>query len=250
MNLTFNFWDIVLIVVASLQSTAMAYLYAPRWKALLLSLPLPFTVATLSLGRPVDAMPVAGLLLLLAFTHMVRWLHQKRKVPIIPAIAASALMYCVVASVLALVIPATPCAFWIACACAVVVATYVHFSTSHREEPGQRTNLPVWIKWPIVCGVVIGIVMMKKCLLGFMAMFPMVGVVAAYEARSCLWTICRQIPVFMVPMTLMLCGVRLTQDHLGSAGGLAVGWGVFVIAFAAILWWRGSEQGTCQPGKP
>ena len=102
--------------------------------------------------------------------------------------------------------------------------------------------MPVWVKWPIVCGVVIGLVLMKKWLLGFMAMFPMVGVVTAYEARHCLWTICRQIPIFTVPMVLMMCTMRLTQERFGMGGALATVWAVFIVLFGGITWMQHSRQ--------
>jgi len=97
----FNFWDIALIAVVFAQSTLLAYLHRPRWKALLLNLPLPFTFATLSVGRPVDTTNVAGLIMLLFYAHGVRILNWRFKIPIVPAIAVSAFGYCVLGTVLA-----------------------------------------------------------------------------------------------------------------------------------------------------
>ena len=61
----------------------------------MLLIPLPFTVAALAVGRPSDATNVWGLVLLYCFTHAVRLLHYRLRVPIIPAIVAAALGYCV-----------------------------------------------------------------------------------------------------------------------------------------------------------
>ena len=57
MNLTG--WDVLLIVVTA-QSLVLAYTEAPRWKRLLLSLPFPFTLVVLSVGRPIDGSSFAS----------------------------------------------------------------------------------------------------------------------------------------------------------------------------------------------
>ena len=85
-TLNFSPWDIVLVVVVTVQATALAYMRQPRMKAFLLSLPLPFTIIALAMNRPIDATNVMGLVLLLLLTHAVRILHQNFRVPIIPTI--------------------------------------------------------------------------------------------------------------------------------------------------------------------
>ena len=70
-----NPWDLLLVIVISVQATVLAYLQQPRWKAFMLSLPVPFTLMVLAAGRPIDVTNVLGLFLLLLFTHGVRWLH-------------------------------------------------------------------------------------------------------------------------------------------------------------------------------
>ena len=46
----------------------------------------PFTVAALAVGRPIYAINVLGLVLLLVFTHVVRLAHSQRKMPVIAVI--------------------------------------------------------------------------------------------------------------------------------------------------------------------
>ena len=87
MNFHFEFWDWMLLLAVALQSSAIAYLYHPKWKALIISLPVPFTMAALSVGQPINAVNVTGLALWLIFMHGVRILHQNRQWPIVPAIA-------------------------------------------------------------------------------------------------------------------------------------------------------------------
>jgi len=48
MNWAFEFWDWMLLLTVVFQSSAIAYLYHPKWKALIISLPVPFTMAALA----------------------------------------------------------------------------------------------------------------------------------------------------------------------------------------------------------
>jgi len=63
---------------------------------------------------------------------------------------------------------------------------------------------------------------------------PLVGVIAAYEARNSLWTISRQIPVVMLTMTPMMMVCRLTQNSIGLGYSLALGWIVFLILLVTV----------------
>jgi hypothetical protein len=231
MNIHFTPWDYLLIVAVSAQASLMAYLHHPKWKALMLSLPVPFTIAVLSVGRPIDATNVIGMLVLLLYTHAVRVLYRSLGVPIVAAIAVSVTGYCVLASALARVMPRTELSFWISCVAVAATAAVLLRLTAHRDEPGHRTSLPVWIKVPIVAAVIVGIVLIKQYLQGFMTMFPMVGLIAAYEARHCLWTICRQIPVVMLTMLPMMIVMHLAQPHTGFRLALIPGW----LAMLAVL---------------
>lgn len=224
-------WDILLLAVVTLMSAAVAYLHHPKWKALVLSMPIPFSMAAMALGSPVDATNVVGLGVLLAYTHAVRVMYIRLRVPIVAAIALAAAMYCGVAMLLAGAIPPNDAWFWGSAAAAMVVAAALTWLLPARPEPGHRTPLPVWIKVPIILVVVAGLILIKKLLGGFVTMFPMVSLVAAYEARKSLWTICRQIPILMLASAPMMAAMRLTQGTLGLGGALAVGW----IVFLAIL---------------
>ena len=52
-------WDLLLVAVVSLQATAMAYMHARRWQALLMSLPFPFTTLAIGLGNPIQSTHMA-----------------------------------------------------------------------------------------------------------------------------------------------------------------------------------------------
>ena len=221
-------WDIALVAAVSAQATVLAYLYRPKWKAFVLNLPIPFTIACLAVNRPIDATNVLGLILLLLFTHGVRLLYSKLHLKIIPSIALSAFGYCLIGWLFARFIPAGEPAFWLSCLITFGIAVTLLKIFPDRPEEGHRTDLPVWLKLPIIITVVTFLVAIKKELLGFTTVFPMVGVIAAYEARHSLWTISRQIPVLMLTMIPMMAVCRLGQHQFGLGPSLAMAWVLFL----------------------
>lgn len=240
----FGPWDVVLLLAVSTLGTAMAFVFDPKWKAFFLLLPVPFTLASLSLGRPVDATNVVALSVLLIFTHGVRILHTKLKAPIVVAIIVSALAYCVIGWALASVLPKSDMTFWVSAALTLALGAVLYLTGSHKEEPGYRTSLPVYIKWPAIASVVFVLVVIKHYLLGFMTLFPMLGVIAAYEGRYSLWTNCRMIPVIMLTITPMLITCRLANPSLGIGGSLALAWAVLAVILLVLLptMWRDTEK--------
>lgn len=238
-------WDLVLLAVVSLQATLLAYLPHPKWKALIMTLPIPFTLASLAVGAPISATHVIALNLLLAYTHGVRLLHDRAGVPILPAIVLSAAGYCLAGALLRPIIPQTGAAFWTACLLTLFVAGAAHALFRLRREPDHRSHLPVWIKLPIVAGVILSLILMKRILQGFMTMFPMVGVVASYEARHSLGSVCVALPDFMFAMVPMFAVVRLLQPQMGLAAALGAGWVVFIPMLAPLIrdFWGTKPEG-------
>ena len=233
--MSFGFWDLALVVAVVLQAAAIAYVYEPRRKALLYTLPIPFTISTLALQRPVDATNVLGLLVLLLFTHLVRWLHYGARQRIVPSIAVAALVYLALGAVLGRLLPPGNATFWGACVLtAAVAALALRHGGPHVAEPGHRSPLPLWIKLPLLTAVVIGLLLLKQSLRGFMTVFPMVGVLALYEARKSLGTLCRQIPVLMICLLPMMILVRLASPRLGFGLALAAGWVLYLAGWAAL----------------
>jgi len=228
-------WDIVLLAVVSSQATLLAYLPHPKWKALIMTLPIPFTLASLAVGAPVNTTHVIALILLLAYTHGVRLLHNRTGLPIIPAIGISAVGYCLAGALVRPFLPLGAAAFWLACVLALAVAVAAHALYRRHEEPGHRSHLPFWIKFPLVAGVILALILMKSTLQGFMTMFPMVGVVASYEARYSLGSVCVALPDFMFAMVPMMAVIRLTQPQIGLGAALGVGWVVFIPMLAPLI---------------
>ncbi len=223
-------WDYALVAAVTLQASLLAYLHAPRWKAVVLLIPIPFTMAALAVGRPIDATNVWGLVLLYLFTHAVRLLHYRLRVPIIPAIVAAALGYCLLGAAAARLLPEGDRFFWFSVLQVAGRAVVAVATCPQPEELGGRTELPPWIKLPAIAAVVLGLVLVKNWLQGFTTAFPMVGLIAAYEARNCLGTVCRAIPLALIILLLLIVPARLAEGHLGLRAGLAIGWAALALA--------------------
>lgn len=231
-------WDLVLVAVVALQSTALAYVAPPRVKSIFLTLPFPFTVVTLAVGLPVDAANVLAMFLLLAYIHGVRLLHDGLGVPIVAAIALALGGYCAAGWLLADLVPSGAAAFWPACAAVFAVGAIVLATSAPRAERAHRTRLPVWQKLPAVLAVVCVLVVVKQELRGFATLFPLVGVVGAYESRHCLWTMGLTAPALMVTLVPMMAVVYLTQGHLGLLGALGAGWVLFLALLLPLMRWQ------------
>lgn len=213
----------------------MAYLRHPRWKALIMSFPIPFTLTFLSLGRPIDATNIAGLIVLLLYTHAVRFLRYTLKLPIIICILISAGLYCIIGGVLASVIPKTDLAFWVISGTALAVALIFQRLEPDIEEQGHRSPIPLIVKIPMTVALVVILLALKQFLKGFMTLFPMVGVFASYEARNSLWTNCKQIPIIILTLLPMFVTIKLTQVRVGTGLSVLFGWGVFLIAMIPVF---------------
>lgn len=229
-----NPWDFALIVVVSLQATALAYLRQPRAKALLLSFPFPFSMAFLSVGHPLDVTNILGLGLLLVFFSAVGWIYLRLGHHIVLAIVASALLYALTGSALARFLVRDDRTFWTGLALILCLATLMRMRRPRTDGPPHRSPLPVYVKLPLIMAVITLLILIKQYLQGFTTIFPMVGVIAAYEARHSLWTMTRQIPLIMLTMAPMMTAMRLTQPHLPPSATLAVGWLFFGMALTAV----------------
>ncbi len=226
----FSPWDLVLLVVVTAMGTLLAYVPDPRWKAFLLGLPFPFTLANLSLGQPVGPSHVLGMAVLLLFMHMVRWLHEGARMRIVPSIVLSEVAYLAIASLANRVLPRSPLAFWLLLGCMIAGGGLLLAFLPRRQEPAHRSPLPVGVKVAAIAGVVAVIVVLKQVLGGFMTMFPMVGTIAVYEGRRSLWTVGRQIPILMVCAGPMMAAMWLAQNlaHASVPLSLLAGWAVFL----------------------
>jgi hypothetical protein len=148
-------WDLALLAVVTAMGTLLAYLPDPRWKAFLLSLPFPFTLANLSLGRPLGPSHALGLWTFLLFVHLVRWLHYGLRWPILPAIAGPAGLNLALGALLNRVVPEVAWVFWTLLAAAFATGAALLLALPHRPEPAHRSPLPVGVKVAVIAGVVV-----------------------------------------------------------------------------------------------
>jgi len=146
--------DLALIAVASGMVLAAAYLHAPLWKMYVMYLPIPFTMAVLAVGKPINATNVLGIFDVVRVRPAIRWFHYNLRVPIIPSIAAALLIYALVAVFSLKWVPQDDLAFWCAMAAVALFTLWVAKTTPDRQEPGHRTPLPIWVKLPVVVIVV------------------------------------------------------------------------------------------------
>jgi hypothetical protein len=152
--MTLGLWDIALLVLVSAQATSLAYVRGAGAKAFITALPIPFTLAALSVGRPVDASNVAAVLLLLLYALAVRALHKGAGLPIIPVIVVAASGYAVSGALLKSIIPSGDIAFGAACVLALGAAAAMRRWTPRSDEPDRHHPLPPWLKFPAVAAVI------------------------------------------------------------------------------------------------
>lgn len=101
-----NNWDILLIIVVTGIAVITSYIENSSKKTFILMLPIPFYLALLSLGIPMDAKNVTALLVLNFYYHFVRVLHYRLGLNIALSTIAGAVSYCLIrAGLPALIIP-------------------------------------------------------------------------------------------------------------------------------------------------
>ena len=233
-------WDAALVVAVTAMVGVMASLRAPRRKALVLVFPIPFTIASLAVGRPLDATHVTALTLLFGYTLAVHVLHRRWRMPLVPSILAAAAGFVGAATLLNRFLPRDDAAFWWSIVATLFVGATLLRVLPRRHEPGGRDDIPIAVKMPIALATTVALVLLKQAIGGFMTLFPMVGVLASYENRHGLWSNVRQIPVVMVTMLPLMATSRLTEPTLGLAASLALGWLPFALAMApfVVRGWR------------
>ncbi len=228
-------WDIIFMLVVSTAGTLAAYIPHPKWKAFLLLTPIPFIFAALALGQPINVTHMSALLVLLLYTFGVKLFYRQFKIPIVWAIALSATGYCVLGGILAAVIPKNETSFLIATVVVSIVAAILHSSMPHPVEPSQKSPLPVWKKFITIISIVCFIIIIKSTLQGFMVIFPMVGVIVAYESKLSLYTVSRHIPVVMLSLVPLLTTCFVLQDHIGLVPALLASVVVYLIVLPLLL---------------
>jgi len=220
--------DIALVLVVTTMGVVVAYLRNPEHKAHVLMLPVPFTLTTLALGRPIDCINILAIAGNFGYTILVWLLHERLRLPILAAIAVSVSGYCLLGAALVQGGPAGGTAFWTALVATLIAGAMILASLPDREGRHHRTPLPLWAKTPAVAAVAIGLVAIKHLIGGFTTMFPLVGMITAYESRHSLWTIVRRMAWMLLLMPPMLAAIRLLQPHVGLPAATVLSWPVYL----------------------
>jgi hypothetical protein len=141
----------------------------------------------------------------------------------------SATGYCIIGSFLARIVPRNEFTIWIVFVFTIIFGLFLYIKLPYRDEPGYKSSLSVWIKAPAVMGVVVILIVIKNMLQGFMTVFPMVGVIGAYESRYSLWTIGRQIPILMLTLGPTMAVIHILQRFTVTGAALVCGWMVYIL---------------------
>lgn len=222
-------YDLLLILVVTLMGTGVAYMKNPFWKSFILLLPFPSSLAILTLGKPIDASAVLGILLLLTYFRIVELLYNRCRVNIFLAIGIAVAVFCTLGSLINPWIRHDSVFFWSVWGVVISVCVAVYGLTKIPEETGVRTSFPLYLKIPILLIVCFFVVKVKTLLGGFIVMFPMVGVVGAYESRSCLKTVFRQVSLLGITFCPLAAVCFLLQKRLGVLAALGLGWCAYLL---------------------
>lgn len=231
-----SYTDLLLLTVVTVQATVHAYIPDAQWKAFFYMLPFPFTAAAIAVNDVVDSTNLWSLLLLLAHAHNVRILHTRLGLAIVPSIIISLLICVGLGFVLAPTLMfvqnqySFKNVFWLSCAGILAISLIIQRLMPIRVEPAHRTQAPLPLKVITVAAVVLVLILLKKHLGGFITAFPMVGAVAAFEARRSLWTMSRQVSVLLPALAALMVTVHWAQVSLKWPlwQALGAGWVVYL----------------------
>lgn len=210
---------------------AIAYVRSPRAKALIYSLPVPFSCAYIASGLPVNATHIAGLILVVGYNWLV-YLLCRARVPLLVAIVLSAAAY--FAGAMALRPLASVSLWWIAGIAAVGwLATFIKY----RAEAGQdhRSRTPWYVKAPLIFALAMAVFNATDLLAGGVGMFPYAGMFTSYEMRHSLRTLAGQFTINALGLLACLVTIHIAeQAGLPAPLPLVLGW-MPVLIWAAVV---------------
>lgn len=234
LNFNFGFYDWLLVFMVTALGVFSAYTKDPQLKAVAATIPIPCGFAYIAVGLPMGtANAISGFMCLL-YVHIVRILHYKVKVPIIPSIAAGLAFFVALGTFLMPIVPDTDIAFLAVCAFDFTVGVVLFQKQKYKSGVRYKTPLPVYIKAPAIAGVVSGLMVIKHLMGGFCTSFPMMNSIVSYESRYSLGDQCRQLPLFLIAGPFMFIEMRYLEIglHLNHWIVLLCGY----VLFACIYW--------------
>lgn len=211
--------------------TIMAYIRSPQTKALVYSLPVPFSCAYLATRLPIQATHIWGLALVVGYNWLVYALRARARWPLILVIILGAAWYFVNAMMLRplagrslLPVSLVVCLIWL-----VTLLFY-----RPQEQPEHRSFAAWYVKAPLIFVIAIGIYNATGLLAGGVGMFPYAGIFASYEMRHSLRTLAGQFTLHVPGLLLCLLTIAATESHLPAPAPLLLGW-VPVVTWAWLV---------------
>jgi hypothetical protein len=215
--------------------SAIAYLHNPRLKALVYSMPVPFTCAYLATGMPINATHLLGVALIIAYNWVVYFAHTRWRLPLGVAISVSvavyvggAALFCSLSHVSLLWVVGPIALAWLL----VVVAYRPH------EEPWHRDAMPWWLKLPLVFTLGMAMYSSTALLAGAVSTFPYAGVFTSYEMRRSLRTLAGQFTINAFGYLMAMILISRLERYPGDLRALLAGWGIF-LAWVGMIYWTG-----------
>ncbi len=208
-------YDVLLLVAVTALGTLSAYIKDPQVKAGMATIPVPFSCAWLAVGAPVDSSNALGQFLIVGYGQLVRLLHDRYRVPIVPAIGLAIAAYALMGAWLFRHVPHSEALFWSLHALAIVAGWWLFHSQDYSAGVSYKTPLPVPVKGAAIMGVLVLLIAIKKALGGFATLFPMMGSITSYESRHSLRDQCRQLSIFLIAGPALLAPMRVAQVYAG-----------------------------------
>ena len=234
LNFHFSFYDWLLIFMVTALGTLSAYLKDPQLKAVTATIPIPCGFAYIAVGLPMGAANAISGFMCFLYVHIVRILHYKVKVPIVPSIIMGLAFFVALGTFLMPRIPNTEPWFIGACLFDLIVGIVVFQTQTYKAGVRYKTPLPVYIKAPAIAGVVSGLMLIKRLMGGFCTSFPMMNSIVSYESRYSLGDQCRQLPLFLIAGPFMFAEMRYLEIGLGLNHWIVLRCGY--VLFASIYW--------------
>ena len=223
--------DGVFAAVLAAFVSSIAYLHRPRLKALVYSLPVPFTCAYLATRMPVNATHVSGLALVVLYNCLLYVLRRKLHINLFLSIAIGVGIY-IGGGILFRLLARTPIG-WTA---TVFLLAWIVLLGAYRpiHEPGHRSPSPWWLKAPLVFVLSLIIYRLTGLLGGGVVTFPYAGVFTSYEMRHSLRTLAGQFAVNSLAIWSLIVTIALLQNHWPHPWPLVSGLAICLLVLGVI----------------
>lgn len=214
LNFNFSFYDWLLVFMVTALGTLSAYLKDPQLKAVTATIPIPFGFAYIAVGLPIGAANAISGFMCMLYANLVRLLHYKFKIPIVPSIIIGLASFVAMGTFLMPLVPDNEPFFIGVCAFDFIVGLIMFQKQKYSNGVKYKTPLPIYIKMPAIACVVSGLMFIKRFMGGFCTSFPMMNSIVSYESRFSLKDQCRQLPLFLIAGPFMFLEMHFIETRL------------------------------------